>query len=130
VLLKHFLCHSSHKSYFITSWLLVSYSRRVRERYSTPLSCRYTSSTRERTVLPEVEFNLLMQKIDFCDGSFHNTFLISGFRRVLNVVCSLLGCSPACGVLTLSARHPFQNFSTTFILNVNNTGAKQRSIMK
>jgi hypothetical protein len=32
--------------------------------------------------------------------------------------------------LTLSARHPFQNFSTSCILNVNNTGAKQRSIMK
>jgi hypothetical protein len=32
--------------------------------------------------------------------------------------------------LTLSARHPFQNFSTPCILNVNNTGAKQRSIMK
>jgi hypothetical protein len=31
--------------------------------------------------------------------------------------------------LTLSARHPFQNFSTG-ILNVNNIGAKQRSIMK
>jgi hypothetical protein len=33
-------------------------------------------------------------------------------------------------MLTLSARHPFQNFSTPCILNVNNTGAKQRSIMK
>jgi hypothetical protein len=33
-------------------------------------------------------------------------------------------------VLTLSARHPFQNFSTPCILNVNNTGAKQRRIMK
>jgi hypothetical protein len=32
--------------------------------------------------------------------------------------------------LTLSARHPFQNFSTPCILNVNNTGAKQRRIMK
>jgi hypothetical protein len=32
--------------------------------------------------------------------------------------------------LTLSARHPFQNFSTPCILNVNNTGANQRSIMK
>jgi hypothetical protein len=32
--------------------------------------------------------------------------------------------------LTLSARHPFQSFSTPCILNVNNTGAKQRSIMK
>jgi hypothetical protein len=32
--------------------------------------------------------------------------------------------------LTLSARHPFQNFSTPCILKVNNTGAKQRSIMK
>jgi hypothetical protein len=32
--------------------------------------------------------------------------------------------------LTLSARPPFQNFSTTCILNVNNTGAKQGSIMK
>jgi hypothetical protein len=41
-----------------------------------------------------------------------------------------------CGVvvkvdnLTLSARPPFQNFSTPCILNVNNTGAKQGSIMK
>jgi hypothetical protein len=35
-----------------------------------------------------------------------------------------------CYSLTLSARHPFQNFSTPCILNVNNTGAKQRSIMK
>jgi hypothetical protein len=33
-------------------------------------------------------------------------------------------------LLTLSARHPFQNFSTPCILNVNNTAAKQRSIMK
>jgi hypothetical protein len=33
-------------------------------------------------------------------------------------------------LLTLSARPPFQNFSTTCILNVNNTGAKQGSIMK
>jgi hypothetical protein len=33
-------------------------------------------------------------------------------------------------VLTLSARPPFQNFSTPCILNVNNTGAKQGSIMK
>jgi hypothetical protein len=32
--------------------------------------------------------------------------------------------------LTLSARDPFQNFSTPCILNVNNTGAKQGSIMK
>jgi hypothetical protein len=32
--------------------------------------------------------------------------------------------------LTLSARPPFQNFSTSCILNVNNTGAKQGSIMK
>jgi hypothetical protein len=32
--------------------------------------------------------------------------------------------------LTLSARPPFQNFSTPYILNVNNTGAKQGSIMK
>jgi hypothetical protein len=34
------------------------------------------------------------------------------------------------GLLTLSAQHPFQNFSTPCILNVNNTGAKQCSIMK
>jgi hypothetical protein len=33
-------------------------------------------------------------------------------------------------LLTLSARPPFQNFSTLCILNVNNTGAKQGSIMK
>jgi hypothetical protein len=33
-------------------------------------------------------------------------------------------------LLTLSARHPFQNFSTPCILNVNNTGTKQGSIMK
>jgi hypothetical protein len=33
-------------------------------------------------------------------------------------------------LLTLSARPPFQNFSTPCILNVNNTGAKQGSIMK
>jgi hypothetical protein len=33
------------------------------------------------------------------------------------------------GHLTLSARPPFQNFSTPCILNVNNTGAKG-SIMK
>jgi hypothetical protein len=26
------------------------------------------------------------------------SFLISSFRRVLNVGCNLLGCSPACGV--------------------------------
>jgi hypothetical protein len=32
--------------------------------------------------------------------------------------------------LTLSARPPFQNFSTPCILNVNNTGTKQGSIMK
>jgi hypothetical protein len=32
--------------------------------------------------------------------------------------------------LTLSARPPFQNFSTPCILNVNNTEAKQGSIMK
>jgi hypothetical protein len=32
--------------------------------------------------------------------------------------------------LTLSARPPFQNFSTPCILNVNNTGAKQGTIMK
>jgi hypothetical protein len=32
--------------------------------------------------------------------------------------------------LTLSAQPPFQNFSTPCILNVNNTGAKQGSIMK
>jgi hypothetical protein len=32
--------------------------------------------------------------------------------------------------LTLSARPSFQNFSTPCILNVNNTGAKQGSIMK
>jgi hypothetical protein len=32
--------------------------------------------------------------------------------------------------VTLSARPPFQNFSTPCILNVNNTGAKQGSIMK
>jgi hypothetical protein len=32
--------------------------------------------------------------------------------------------------LTLSARPPFQNFSTPCILNVNNTGAKHGSIMK
>jgi hypothetical protein len=34
------------------------------------------------------------------------------------------------GFLTLSAQPPFQNFSTPCILNVNNTGAKQGSIMK
>jgi hypothetical protein len=33
-------------------------------------------------------------------------------------------------MLTLSAWPPFQNFSTFCILNVNNTGAKQGSIMK
>jgi hypothetical protein len=38
--------------------------------------------------------------------------------------------SPVRIVLTLSARPPFQNFSTSCILNVNNTGAKQGSIMK
>jgi hypothetical protein len=32
--------------------------------------------------------------------------------------------------LTLSAQHPFQNFCTPCILNVNNTGTKQGSIMK
>jgi hypothetical protein len=40
------------------------------------------------------------------------------------LLCSAVHC------LTLSARHPFQNFRTPCILNVNNTGAKQRSIMK
>jgi hypothetical protein len=34
------------------------------------------------------------------------------------------------GTLTLSAGPPFQNFSTPCILNVDNTGAKQGSIMK
>jgi hypothetical protein len=33
-------------------------------------------------------------------------------------------------LLTLSARPPFQNFSTPCILNVNNTGTKQGSIIK
>jgi hypothetical protein len=33
-------------------------------------------------------------------------------------------------LLTLSAQPPLQNLSTACILNVNNTGAKQGSIMK
>jgi hypothetical protein len=45
---------------------------------------------------------------------------------VQNLLCSRLLSRN----LTLSARHNFQNFSTPCILNVNNTGAKQRSIMK
>jgi hypothetical protein len=32
------------------------------------------------------------------NGNCLRQFLISSFRRVLNVACNLLGCSPACGV--------------------------------
>jgi hypothetical protein len=30
--------------------------------------------------------------------NFFNIFLISSFRRVVNLACTLLGCFPACGV--------------------------------
>jgi hypothetical protein len=48
-------------------------------------------------------------------------------EAVATVWCTYRPYSP---YLTLSARPPFQNFSTPCILNVNNTGAKQGSIVK
>jgi hypothetical protein len=48
----------------------------------------------------------------------------------LSVLEAVSMCSTLQLGLTLSARPPFQNFSTSCILNVNNTGAKQGSIMK
>jgi hypothetical protein len=45
-------------------------------------------------------------------------------------VCRLLTLVNNTVLLTLSARPPFQHFSTPCILNVNNTGSKQGSIMK
>jgi hypothetical protein len=63
------------------------------------------------------------------------TFMVEYMPITTAVTC--LAGSASCNVfisstylLTLSAWPPFQNFSTPCILNVNNTGAKQGSIMK
>jgi hypothetical protein len=52
------------------------------------------------------------------------------YRPLCKILRLIKGVTHINDLLTLSARHPFQNFSTPCILNVNNTGAKQRSIMK
>jgi hypothetical protein len=58
-----------------------------------------------------------------------SNYLLAAKVRVM-IFCTALSQGTRVGCLTLSARPPFQNFSTPCILNVNNTGAKQGSIMK